>query len=106
MDLQQKHQHWLTIFTQHESSGLTITQFCRDNKINTSTFYAWRKKVASQSDDKLPIKLKQQLVPLMISESSFTNEESLMITTPSGYQLTFTDRLSTTNLAALLKVMP
>jgi len=27
---------------QQKSSGLAIIQFCRDNNINASTFYAWR----------------------------------------------------------------
>ena len=106
MDLQQKHQHWLAIFSQHESTGLTITQFCRQQKINTSTFYAWRKKVANHSDNKLPTERKQQLVPLMVNGPSFTTESSLTITTPSGYQLKFDDRLSPANLNALLNVLP
>ncbi len=106
MGLQQKHQHWSAIFSQQESSGLTISQFCRENELNTSTFYAWRKKLAKHSDDKLPTERKQQLVPLMVSEPSFTTEPSLTITTPSGYQLKFNDRLSPANLADFLNVLP
>jgi len=62
MVLQQKHQHWLAICSQQESIDLTITQFSRENKLNTSTFYSWRKKVANYYDDKLPTAQTQQLV--------------------------------------------
>ena len=43
MNKQQKIKHWKAIFAQHQQSDLSIIQFCRDNKINLSTFYAWRK---------------------------------------------------------------
>lgn len=106
MALQQKHQHWSTLFAQHESSGLTITQFCHENKINMSTFYTWRKKLANYRDNKQPSERKQQLVPLMISGSGFTAESPLTITTPNGYQLNFNEQLSPASLAAFLNVLP
>ena len=105
MDFQKK-QHWADIFEQQKNSGLTITKFCRQQQLNTSTFYAWRNKVTKNSHDKLPVKHKQQLVPLMLSTSSVVTEVSLTLTTPAGYQLAFNDRLSPVNLAALLNVMP
>lgn len=45
MKIQQKIKYWEDIFEQQESSALTTIQFCRDNKINPSTFYAWRKRL-------------------------------------------------------------
>jgi transposase-like protein len=106
MDLQQKQQHWLAILSQQKNSGLTITQFCSEHKINISTFYAWRKKIANHSADKLPAAKMPKLVPLMIHDASFITELSLSITTPNGYQLNFNERLSPANLAAFLKVLP
>jgi hypothetical protein len=33
---------------QQKRSGLTIIEFCRDNKINVSTFYAWRHRLSDK----------------------------------------------------------
>jgi hypothetical protein len=48
---QQKIKHWQGIFEQQKSSALTIIQFCRDNNVNASTFYAWRKRLYAESTD-------------------------------------------------------
>lgn len=39
---------------QQQSSGLIIIQFYRDNKVNASTFYGWRKRL---SDKTLPMEI-------------------------------------------------
>ena len=33
---------WLNIIERHEASGLNITQFCRQQQINSKTFYRYR----------------------------------------------------------------
>jgi transposase-like protein len=42
-------EQWQQIFEQYASSGLQIATFCKQQKINTSSFYAWRKRLASHS---------------------------------------------------------
>ncbi len=39
-------EQWQQIFKQHSSSGLQIAAFCNQQKLNTSSFYAWRKRLA------------------------------------------------------------
>jgi hypothetical protein len=39
-------EQWQKIFEQHASSGLQITAFCKQQKLNTSSFYAWPKRLA------------------------------------------------------------
>ena len=68
MNKQQKIKHWQGIFEQQKSSGLAIIQFCRDNNINASTFYVWRKRL---SDETIRVK-KQQVIPFVIHEQAFT----------------------------------
>jgi len=106
MKKQQKINHWKNIFDQQQNSGLTIIQFCRDNKVNTSTFYAWRKRLSGKSISVKP----QQVIPLVIHEQIFTQpsiSQSSMIklTTPHGYQLDFESTLAHQTLAQLLKVL-
>ena len=100
MKKQQKINHWQNIFEQQQSSGLSIIQFCRDNNVNTSTFYAWRKRLSGKVLSVKP----QQVIPLIIHEQSFTQSSMVKITTPRGYQLDFDSTLAHQTLAQLLKV--
>tara|TARA_B100000767_G_C19585127_1_gene459020 strand:- start:208 stop:513 length:306 start_codon:yes stop_codon:yes gene_type:complete len=101
MNKQQKIKHWKSIFEQQQRSGLTIIAFCRDNKVNASTFYAWRKRL---SDQALPVK-KTQVIPFVIHEQSLTQPSMIKLTTPTGYQFDFESTLSHHALAQLLSVL-
>ncbi|MBL4899549.1 MAG: IS66 family insertion sequence element accessory protein TnpB [Colwellia sp.] len=101
MKKQQKINHWKNIFKLQQNSGLTIIQFCRDNKVNASTFYAWRKRLSSERS---PVKA-QQVIPLIIHEQPFTQSSMIKLTTPHGYQLDFESTLSHQTLVQLLKVL-
>ena len=101
MNKQQKIKHWQNIFEQQQRSDLTIIQFCRNNKVNVSTFYAWRK---SLSDKTLAVK-QQQVIPFVIHEQSFTQPSMIKLTTPSGYQLDFESTLNHQVLTQLLSAL-
>ena len=101
MKKQQKIKHWQDIFEQQQSSGFTIIQFCRDNNINVSTFYAWRKRLFGEA---ATVK-KQQVVPFVIHEQAFTQPSMIKLTTPSGYQLDFESTLSHQVLTQLLSAL-
>jgi len=40
-------EQWQKIFTEYASSGMHIADFCKQQKLNTSSFYSWRKRLAS-----------------------------------------------------------
>jgi hypothetical protein len=42
-------EQWLKIFKQHTASGMQIATFCKQQKLNTSSFYAWRKRLTYMS---------------------------------------------------------
>ncbi|MBL4941786.1 MAG: transposase [Colwellia sp.] len=42
-------EQWQQIFKQHASSGLQIAEFCKQQKLNPSSFYAWRKRLVDTS---------------------------------------------------------
>jgi hypothetical protein len=73
MDIQQKNQHWNHVFERQQSAGLSNVQFCRDNKINISTFYTWRNRLASQTKKTQP----QQIIPFVIKEQSFSQSSMI-----------------------------
>ena len=37
--------YWQSVFQKYADSSLSIRQFCRENGISQSTFFAWRKKL-------------------------------------------------------------
>lgn len=41
-------EQWQDIINRHQSSGLTISDFCRDNNISTTAFYATKKKLTDE----------------------------------------------------------
>jgi hypothetical protein len=68
MDIQQKTKHWQRIFEKQRSSGLNIIGFCRNNKINLSPFYSWRKRISTKT---LTVNW-QQMIPFVIQEHPLT----------------------------------
>ena len=42
-------EQWQQIFKQYSASGLQVAAFCKQKKLNTSSFYAWRKRLADTS---------------------------------------------------------
>ena len=75
MKKQQKINHWKNIFELQQNSGLTIIQFCRDKKVNSSTFYAWRKRLSGEAYSAKP----QQVIPLVIHEQLFIQPSNFHI---------------------------
>jgi hypothetical protein len=42
-------EQWHQIFEQYNASGMKIAAFCKQQKLNPSSFYAWRKRLANPS---------------------------------------------------------
>lgn len=101
MNKQQKIKHWQGIFEQQKRNELSIIQFCRDNKINLSTFYAWRKRLSEKAS--LPIQ--QKVIPFVIHDQPFTQTSMIKLTTPKGFQVEFESTLSHQTLAQLLSAL-
>jgi hypothetical protein len=101
MNIQQKTKRWQSIFEQHQSSGLSIVGFCQAHKINVSTFYSWRKRIANKTR---AVK-SQQVIPFVIHEQPFIQSSVIKITSPNGYQVDFDPSLAHQVLVPLLKAL-
>jgi hypothetical protein len=44
----QKDQHWRDVLTRFHSSGLSIREFCRQERLPEPRFYAWRRTIAER----------------------------------------------------------
>jgi hypothetical protein len=42
-----RHQEWSALLAEQAASGLSVTEFCRQNKVTRESFYHWRKKLKS-----------------------------------------------------------
>jgi len=93
MKYQQKIKHWQSLFIQQQNSGLSITDFCKQQKFATSTFYAWKKRIAKTNGNKPLPTQKQQLIPLFVEGAAELQTTSLKLSTPTGYQLEFDEDL-------------
>ena len=63
----QLRQWWRQLIDDHESSHLSIAEFCRLNDVSTASFYRWQRKLRQQSasiDHKPPA----NFVPVQVSE--------------------------------------
>lgn len=100
MSQHKKEQHWQRIFQQHTESGLTKSEFCKRNKINVSTFYAWANKLSKKPQ---PTLNKPKIIPLLFPDAK--QDQQLTLTLPNGYQLSFPASLEPTKLQQYLSVL-
>jgi len=62
---QVKLQKWSEIFQMRKASGLTISEYCRENAIQPSKYYYWLKRVRQASCDQLPTSLNKPANPIV-----------------------------------------
>ena len=70
---------WQRILFAQPTSGLSISQYCKNKNINISNFYAWRKRLSSNESPKPGF--------LQLNKPSFPILRDLRIETPNGYKI-------------------
>ena len=70
---------WQKILFAQSTSGLSISQYCKNKNINISNFYAWRKRLESKESPKPGF--------LRLNKPSFPTLRDLRIETPNGYKI-------------------
>jgi len=63
-------EQWQQIFEQYSTSGLPIAAFCKQQKLHTSSFYAWRKRLTSNT---LNTVITETLPPVEKSQDDWVN---------------------------------
>ena len=90
---------WQKILFAQPTSGLSISQYCKNKNINISNFYAWRKRLSSNESSKPGfIRLNKPLFPTL---------KDLRIETPNGYKIEVNgfDELTLQRVLGLLKAI-
>jgi transposase-like protein len=65
-------EQWQQIVKQHASSGLQITALCKQQKINPSSFYVWRKRLALTNNSFCPT-LTNKSIPVEEHQDDWVN---------------------------------
>ncbi len=73
-------EQWRKIIKQQESSGESVSKYCRQKNINEKTFYARRKRLGLKTQAE-----PQKFIEVKPMESGAV--KSLSIQTPNGYRL-------------------
>jgi len=98
MTQSEKHQHWTTIVSKQQESGLSIPSFCKEHDINYATFHYWLKKL-KQTDDE-PIA--HQVV---MSDRPSLGLEAVVVHLPNGVRAELPTSLSLTQIQTWLKAL-
>lgn len=99
----EKARHWLKVISTWSKSGLPISKYCKENKINQSSFYLWSQYLNGKAKAPYPIshksasykskpqtqKITKQFVPLQLeSKTPQPNTDScLRIKLTNGIQI-------------------
>ena len=71
MRISRSQEQWQTIIEDQQTSGLTILDYCQQQQLSTSSFYAIRKKISLSSGNSVRAKITQQ-VELIEEQTSIT----------------------------------
>jgi len=51
LSIEERREKWIVLFAEQQSSGLTVTAWCREHGIEKNTFYRWRKRLNGMSSE-------------------------------------------------------
>jgi hypothetical protein len=51
LSIEERRAKWIGLFADQQSSGLTVTAWCREHGIEKNTFYGWRKRLHGTSSE-------------------------------------------------------
>ena len=51
LSIDERRAKWIGLFAEQQSSGLTVTAWCREHGIEKNTFYGWRKRLNGTSSE-------------------------------------------------------
>mgnify|MGYP001220454115 CR=1 FL=1 len=77
------HEDWTNLIQQQPSSGLTITDFCRQHKLSTSSFYA-RKASMTNTTPKSGASFVKAVAPVTVITQALTSQPTICLQHQTG----------------------
>ena len=103
------HQVYRNFFNRFERSGLSVSEFCRKERISTKTFYYRRKKLrmlagAGQTERSDPVAAELELLPVIIKDTDPAPASPFHVSFPNELQLSIPARFNSLATAELLRL--
>ena len=77
-------EEWKAIFADHEASGMTVKEYCKEHNIGVASFYKYKKLImqsdelfnqATVIDEEIEAQTEEGIKPEVTSEVQETNEQ-------------------------------
>jgi hypothetical protein len=89
---------WPEIISEQNTTGLSVSAYCRQHGINEKTFYNWRKKLNNSLEPKL-----KRFIQVKAAENG--SGKVLRIHTPGGYRLEVESGTERNYVQSILEVL-
>lgn len=93
-----KEAYWREVLGRHASTGLSVREFCKRERLTESQFYAWRRTIGQRSEPEIA---SPAFVPVVVTKDA-GQEPSVTLELPSGCVLRFSGSHTTEQLADLV----
>lgn len=93
MRITRSQKQWQTIIDDQQTSGLTIIDYCQQQQISTSNFYAVKKKLSLSSGNFVRAKITQQVETLEAQGSITLTMGKANVCLPSTTSVTYLSQL-------------
>lgn len=93
MRITRSQEQWQTIIEDQQTSGLTIIDYCQQQQLSTSNFYAIRKKLSLSSGDFIRAKITQQVEIIEEQVGITVTVGKAIISLPTSTSVTYISQL-------------
>ena len=92
---------WRAAVARQAKSGRTVRAFCREEKLQESAFYFWRRTIAER-DARRSLTAAPAFVPVVLSDRGVTSAAEIAIDLRGGRTLRISDSIPPDRLAAIV----
>lgn len=110
----EKEAFWRLVLDEHQSSGLTVRAFCKQESLSEPSFYAWRKELRKRDQESGAVR-ESRLLPVQVVDDPVSrspcvipdgnSSAGLEVVTPNGYTLRLEQDVDPCRLGQLLSAV-
>jgi hypothetical protein len=107
----EKEMYWRKLVLKFDDSGMSVSRFCAEERINESNFYSWRKVIRQRDAEQVSARVVKKpegrnglFVPVRIDAPQI-EEQLLDIELPGGARVKVTGKTNLALLSAILKFL-
>ena len=97
--IEKREAYWRERVAAHDRSGVSVKQFCEQQKITEQSFYVWRKRLRNQPP------MRFALVETGVAHAQVSAESGLELVLPTGERLRIGASVDPTTLRKVLEAL-